>query len=161
MVVPWKGDRRLYIGWMKHLAGWGGWLVFRELVYYPDGHLGLKWVPEIKPHVAPVAYRAGAGEKLVRKFAAEGGSPALVLTVDPATREASFVDDVPTPKFSRTSHAQNIKIGGLRCVDGAYEVKLVAWYDSKADATIFDAEIGGARTMICRRAGKFKEVNGK
>ena len=161
MVVPWKGDRRLYIGWMKHLAGWGGWLVFRELVYYPDGHLGLKWVPEIKPPVAPVAYRAGAGEKLVRKFAAEGGSPALVLTVDPATREASFVDDVPTPKFSRTSHAQNIKIGGLRCVDGAYEVKLVAWYDSKADATIFDAEIGGARTMICRRAGKFKEVNGK
>ena len=52
-------------------------------------------------------------------------------------------------------------IGGLRCVDDAYEVKLVAWYDSKADATIFDAEIGGARTMICRRAGKFKEVSGK
>ena len=161
MVVPWKGDRRLYIGWMKHLAGWGGWLVFRELVYYPDGHLGLKWVPEIKPPVAPVTYRAGAGEKLVRKFAAGGGSPALVLTVDPATREASFADDVPTPKFDRNSHAQNIKIGGLRCVNGPYEVKLVAWYDSKADATIFDAEIGGQRTMICRRAGKFKEASGK
>ena len=97
----------------------------------------------------------------MRTFAAGGGSPALVLTVDPATREASFADDVPTPKFDRNSHAQNIKIGGLRCVNGPYEVKLVAWYDSKADATIFDAEIGGQRTMICRRAGKFKEASGK
>ena len=158
MVVPWKGDRRLYIGWMRHLAGWGGWLVFRELVYFPDGHLGLKWVPEIKPPVAPVTYRAGAGEKFVRRFAAEGDRPALVLTVDPAKREASFADDVPEPKFGPACNAENIRIGGLRRVDGAYEVKLVVWCDSKADATIFDAEIGGARTMICRRAGKFKEA---
>jgi hypothetical protein len=41
-------------------------------------------------------------------------------------------------------------------VSGEYEVRLVVWYDSKADATIFDAEIGGDRTMICRRAGKFR-----
>lgn len=34
------------------------------------------------------------------------------------------------------------------------EHKLV-WHDRKADATIFDAEIGGMRTMICRREGKF------
>jgi len=27
----------------------------------------------------------------------------------------------------------------------------------KADATIFNAEIGGKRTMICRRAGTFSE----
>lgn len=161
MVVPWKGDRRLYIGWMRHLAGWGGWLVFRELVYFPDGHLGLKWVPEIKPPVAPVSYHMGAGEKFVRRFAAEGGRPALVLTVDPAKREASFADDVPEPKFGPACNAENFRIGGLRRVDGAYEVKLVVWYDSKADATIFDAEIGGIRTMICRRAGKFKEASGK
>ena len=158
MVVPWKGDRRLYIGWMRHIAGWGGWLVFRELVYFPDGHLGLKWVPEIKPPVAPVVYRAGAGEKLVRKFASQSGRPTLVLTVDPAKREASFADDVPEPKFGHAHDSDNFKIGGLRCVEGAYKVKLVVWYDSKADATIFDAEIGGTRTMICRRAGKFKEV---
>ena len=161
MVVPWEGDRRLYIGWMRHLAGWGGWLVFRELVYHPDGHLGLRWVPEIKPPVAPISYRVAAGEKFVRKFAAEDGRPALVLTVDPTKREASFADDVPNPKFGPACSSENFKIGGLRCVGGAYEVKLVAWYDSKADATIFDAEIGGARTMICRRAGKFKEASGK
>ena len=161
MVVPWKGDRRLYIGWMRHLAGWGGWLVFRELVFYPDGHLGLKWVPEIKPPVPPVVYRAQAGERLVRKFVAEGNGPALVLTVDPVKREASFIDDVPEPKFSLPHQAENFKIGGLRCVDGPYEVKLVVWHDRKANATIFDAEIGGERTMICRRPGKFREENAK
>ena len=161
MIVPWKGDRRLYIGWMRHLAGWGGWLVFRELVFYPDGHLGLKWVPEIQPPVPPVIYRAQAGERLVRKFVAEGNRPALVLTVDPMRREASFADDVPAPKFALPHQAENFKVGGLRCVAGAYEVKLVVWYDSKADATIFDAEIGGERTMICRRPGKFKAAGGK
>ncbi|MBR4652051.1 MAG: hypothetical protein IKO72_01710 [Kiritimatiellae bacterium] len=158
MVVPWKGDRRLYIGWMRHIDGWGGWLVFRELVFYPDGHLGLKWVPEIKPPVAPVAYRAGTGEKFVRRFASEGGRPTLVLTVDPAKREASFADDVPDPKFGPAHSAENVRIGGLRCLEGAYEVKLVVWYDPKADATIFDSEIGGVRTMICRRAGRFKLI---
>ena len=161
MVVPWKGDRRLYIGWMRHLAGWGGWLVFRELVFYPDGHLGLKWVPEIQPPVPPVIYRAQAGERLVLKFVAEDNRPTLVLTVDPMRREASFADDVPAPKFALPHQAENFKIGGLRCADGAYEVKLVVWHDRKADATIFDAEIGGERTMICRRPGKFKAAGGK
>ena len=63
---------------------------------------------------------------------------------------------MPAPKFDLPHKAENFKIGGLRCIDGAYEVKLVVWYDRKADATIFDAEIGGERTMICRRAGKFR-----
>ena len=97
----------------------------------------------------------------MRKFVAEGNRPALVLTVDPMRREASFADDVPAPKFALPHQAENFKVGGLRCVAGAYEVKLVVWYDSKADATIFDAEIGGERTMICRRPGKFKAAGGK
>ena len=85
----------------------------------------------------------------------------ILLTVDPAKREASFADDVPNPQFGPACSSENFKIGGLRCVDGAYEVKLIVWYDSKADATVFDAEIGGARTMICRRAGKFKTADKK
>ncbi len=42
MVTKWKDNRRLYIGWLNHVHGWGGWLVFREVVAYPDGRLGLK-----------------------------------------------------------------------------------------------------------------------
>ncbi len=155
MVVPWKDDRRLYVGWLRHPAGWGGWLVFRELVAHPDGRLGMKWVPEIEPPVPPLSFRAGAGESFVRKFLREDGGPALVLRVDPAKREAAFFDDADEPVFEDRWKADNVRIGALRCVDGAYGVRLVVWYDRKADATVFDAEIGGGRTLICRRRGRF------
>lgn len=70
----------------------------------------------------------------------------------------SFADDVQNPEFGLPYKAENVRIGGLRGVDGAYEVKVVAWYDPKADVTVFDAEIGAERTMVCRRAGKFAAV---
>lgn len=157
MVAPWKDDRMLYVGWLRHPAGWGGWLVFRELIAYPDGHLGLKWVPEIKLPVPATSYRAGAGQRLALRFAAKDDGHALLLTVDPEKREASFADDIAKPRFDQRWKAGDFKIGGLRCVDGAYEVKVIVWYDPKANATIFDAEIGGGRTMICRRAGRFAD----
>ena len=159
MVVPWKDDRRLYIGWLRHPAGWGGWLVFRELVYYPDGHLGMKWVPEITSPVKPLAFRAKAGEKFTRRFVCEDGGAALVLTVDPAKREASFIDDAAAAKLTAAYKADNFKIGGLRCVDGAYDVRIVVFHDCKASATVFDAEIGGERTLICRRRGRYKPAD--
>ena len=34
------------------------------------------------------------------------------------------------------------------------------YWDKKSNATIFDVEIDGVRTMICRRAGKFKKPGG-
>ena len=49
--------------------------------------------------------------ELIRAFPAEGGRPALVLTVDPAKREASFADDVPNPKFGPACSSENFKIG--------------------------------------------------
>ena len=48
-------------------------------------------------------------------------------------------------------------IGGVRGLDADYEVKVVAYYDAKADATLFDAEVAGQRTLICRREGRFTE----
>ena len=35
-------------GWIQGI-GWGSCLVLRELLHYPDGHLGLRWVPELEP----------------------------------------------------------------------------------------------------------------
>ena len=83
MVTSWKNDRRLYIGWLNHVHGWGGWLVFREVVSYPDGHLGLKWVPEITPPVPPCTYKVAKGARFERRFRPQGTGPALLLTVDP------------------------------------------------------------------------------
>ena len=155
MVATWKGNRRIYIAWLCHTAGWGGWLVFRELVYYPDGRLGMKWVPEIAPPVKPETFHMAAGERFVCRFMPEREGAAVVISVDPQKKEAVFSDYVSKPKFEVAHRAGNFKIGALRCVDGAYDVRLVVWYDRKADATIFDAEIGGERTLIARRSGRF------
>ena len=158
MVVPWQGDRRIYAGWMEHLHGWGGWLVFREVVYYPDGHLGLKWVPEIVPPTPPVAYDVKGGERFTCTFRRQRGGPAVVFAVNPETREMSFADDVDKPVFQqRLCWSGNIKVGGVRGIDKDYRVRLIAHYDAKSDATIFDAEVAGQRTLIVRRAGRYDQ----
>ena len=51
-MAPFAGGRRLTAGWIGH-AGWGGDLLFRELVQFPDGRLGTKFVPEMLPAAGP------------------------------------------------------------------------------------------------------------
>jgi hypothetical protein len=156
MVTSWKGNRRIYIGWMRHLGGWGGWLVFRELVYHPDGRLGMKWVPEIEPPVPPRVFRVKGGEAFSAVFVSESGAPDLRLSVDPAKRTADWKDDAKDAKFTNAYEAMNVRIGAVRGLDADYEVKVIAYYDAKSDATLFDAEIAGGRTLICRRPGKYR-----
>lgn len=47
MVVDMNG-RLIYAGWLGGI-GWGSVIVHRELIQYADGHLGLKWLPELAP----------------------------------------------------------------------------------------------------------------
>ena len=42
------GGRWLMAGWTR-VRGWGGHLVIRELIQYPDGRIGSKWMDEIMP----------------------------------------------------------------------------------------------------------------
>jgi len=42
------GGRFLMSGW-THIRGWGGNLVIRELLQFPDGRIGSKWMDEITP----------------------------------------------------------------------------------------------------------------
>ena len=156
MVAPFDGNRRIMAGWLKYLDDrWGGWLVFRELLQNADGTLGSKWVPEIVPPSPPLTFRVEAGRRFACRFVRSDGCISLVLAVDPAAREASFADDAQGMAFDVPHNAGNFKIGGLRCVGGSYEVKVIVHYDPKAGATVFDAEIGGERTIICRRTGRF------
>ena len=64
---------------------------------------------------------------------------------------------MPGVAVGAANAAQNVRIGGVRGLDADYEVKVVAYYDAKADATLFDAEVAGQRTLICRREGRFTE----
>ncbi len=157
MVAPFAGSRRILAGWLSHPQGWGGWLVFRELIQYPDGTLGQKWVPEIAPPVAPQTFTAQPGEpfRLVFRPASDAG-PALVFAIDPAVREAAFRDDVPEVTWRAAHHAENFRIRHLPVFAAPYAVRVVSHYDRKGEDTIFDVEIGGERTMICRRKGRFR-----
>lgn len=47
MVVNVNG-RLIYAGWLGGI-GWGSVIVHRELIQYSDGHLGIKWLPELAP----------------------------------------------------------------------------------------------------------------
>ncbi|MDR0575479.1 MAG: hypothetical protein LBG96_15920 [Tannerella sp.] len=45
------GGRYIMAGWMP-VRGWGGPLVIRELIQFPDGRIGAKWMDEIIPKTA-------------------------------------------------------------------------------------------------------------
>ena len=157
-VAPFGENRRILAGWLGFLdeAWWGGWLVFRELVQFPDGTLGTKWVPEIAPPSPPATFAAAPDRPLRVAFPREDvGGPALVFALDPAARTASFADDVPDPRFGSLHSANNVRIGNLPAFASDVAVRIVRHWDPKAGATVFDAEIGGVRTLVCRRKGRF------
>ena len=159
MAAPFGENRRILAGWLGFLAPawWGGWLVFRELVQFPDGTLGTKWVPEIVPPSPPETFSASPGRPLRVVFAREDADgPALVFSLDPAARTASFADDVPDAAFSSPHAAENVRIRNLPAFSTDFAVRLVRHWDPKAGATVFDAEIGGLRTLICRRRGRYR-----
>ncbi len=52
MVAAFNDNRRLLAGWTfspSPHGSWGGYLVFRELIQYSDGTLGMKWPKEMIP----------------------------------------------------------------------------------------------------------------
>lgn len=181
MVAPWKGNRRLLIGWINHCAGWGGWLCLRELVQEPDGCLGTKWVKEV-PMPAPVTtYAARPGETLTIAFTGERGED-FAFVLDSAKGKARFVrraadgsfPDVPSLQDLARRHAStygvrrifagrayrpddagDFAITHIRGLDRPFEVKVENYYDRKAGITLVDVEIAGRRTMVTRRRGRF------
>ena len=159
MVAPFGTNRRIMAGWLNHVYGWGGWLVFRELIQNPDGMLGTKWVPEIVPPVSPETFMAQPNQAFRLAFAPESGTgTALTFTIDPAARTATFADDKADAQLEAAHRAGNFRISNLPEFSSAYPVRLVQYWDKKSNATIFDVEIDGLRTMICRRAGKLKNA---
>ncbi len=178
MVAPWSGDRRIMVGWLRHLYGWGGWLVFRELVRHPDGKLGVKWLAETPAPVPPQTFAVTDVTKpFVVRAVAKAGDTDFEFRIDPAEARAQFhfprkgesgarvlttaeFLKVPTDKRSTVigGHASSggaFALGKIRGLDKPFTVKLVQYYDAKSDATIFDVEIAGTQTMITCRAGRF------
>jgi len=76
------GGRFLMASWIP-IHGWGGNLVIRELVQFPDGRIGSKWMKEITPATAkPATLAAKVAETTT--FPADGKSFMLTFKVEPA-----------------------------------------------------------------------------
>ncbi len=78
-----KDGRYLLAGWIP-MAGWGGSLVIHEMIQFPDGRIGTKWMDEIIP--------ATQKERLLAKdikapssFATRASSFLLTFDVEPGT----------------------------------------------------------------------------
>lgn len=76
------GGRFLMAAWIP-IRGWGGNLVIRELVQFPDGRIGSKWMKEIVPETEKPATLAArvAG---TNSFPADSKSFLLTFNVEPA-----------------------------------------------------------------------------
>lgn len=181
MVAPWKNNRRIMAGWISHPCGWGGWLAFHELVQYPDGKLGVRWLPETQPPGPIWTYRQNAGESLRVRFPSMEGAAAVEFRLDASEHRAQWADaatDEPAPRqmtqaeWNASTNETVRKNGGLcpcgawqyavqniRGLDAPFVVRLTACYDAKSGCTIFDAEIAGSRAMLCRRWGRFGKAH--
>lgn len=77
-----SGGRFLMAAWIP-IHGWGGNLIIRELLQFPDGRIGSKWMAEVMPETEP-------GRTLTTKisetttFPADGKSALLTFEVRPA-----------------------------------------------------------------------------
>ena len=65
------------------IRGWGGPLILRELMQFPDGRIGSKWMNEIMPETQTPATLASAVAETTT-FPAENKSFMLVFNVQPA-----------------------------------------------------------------------------
>jgi hypothetical protein len=71
-----SGGRYLMAAWIP-IRGWGGPLVIRELIQFPDGRVGSKWMKEITPQTGTPGTLAAS---MTTTTATPAGSGAFMLT---------------------------------------------------------------------------------
>ncbi len=82
------GNRFLMAGWMG-IRGWGGPLIIHEMVQFPDGRIGTKWMEEITPETGkPATLTSKLTETAT--FPAEHESFMLTFRVHPAKKGGRF-----------------------------------------------------------------------
>lgn len=174
------GGRCLMAGWVGVNRHWGGPLVIRELLQYPDGHLGSRFMPELMPAVvgrprslgrrvlpeAPLFAQADE-ESFLLTFTVEPQSDALVeldflsadgndscnWMLDLSSREARFGEGRTLREGGSPHQAGDYAIGNLPGLDAPFGVRIVLRGEAKLGGSLIDVEIAGQRTMISHRGG--------
>lgn len=109
-----NNGRFLEAGWFGFTGHFGGPLVLRELVQFPDGRIGSKWMPEVTPETEqPVALAATVTGTATHAVAA--GSFMLVFTVQPAeARKGKLGISFLPEKDAQPSCELQIRLDDLR-----------------------------------------------
>lgn len=82
------GGRFLMAGWME-MRGWGGPFIIHELIQFPDGRIGSKWMDEITPKTeSPKTLAKKISDTIT--FSAEHESFMLTFRVHPVKRGAKL-----------------------------------------------------------------------
>ena len=174
------GDGRyLSAGWVKVNGHWGGPLVVRELIQYPDGVIGSKFMPEMMPvtlNAQKLADKVDSGASFkaaCRSFlltfnvepTAEGTLGMKFGSVERAFRwdlnvaecRAQFSDDGSRQNSLREGgypyNAWNYAIENIRGLDKPFTVRIIVKGEPKWGGALIDVEIAGQRTMITDRYG--------
>lgn len=165
--------RHLMAGWVEMNRHWGGPLVVRELVQYPDGRIGSKFMEELMP--APSSLPRGretnllssqksylltfevepetAGGQLKLNFSSTATQKACIWTLDTRERTARFGDGRSLREGGQPQHATDYAIENLRGINKPFTVRMIILNNPKFDGTLIDVEIAGQRTMISHREG--------
>ena len=135
MVAEYKNNRRILAGFTGRL--YGGYLVFRELIQFADGTLGMKWPDEMKPPVK---------EKINPIILVHGHSiPGNSISIEADSQQWAMIDDLPpsmhlslifTPKKG-TSHIciAGLDDNGNGCIQSFMVLRgRVQWSTAQGDA---------------------------
>ena len=179
--------RYLMAGWVMVNDHWGGPLVIRELLQYPDGTIGSKFMPEMMPLTSRGRLLArsigdnGLGaQTLCHSFvltfdvepAAEGqlslcfgtGERSCLWDLNAAAARAQFSNDGSAQKSIREGgaphYAGNYAIENIQGLDEPFTVRVVVRGEPKWGGSLVDVEIAGQRTMITHRPGLVVESLG-
>lgn len=150
--------RFLMAGWVG-VRGWGGILAIRELIQYPDGRIGSKWMKEITPETEQPKTLA---VRIAETTTFPADSKPFLLTFDVVPAETNqgkfFVSFLPgdgeqgqrelqinlADRFAHFARPLKNLIG----VDQPFTVRVMVKGDDKLGGTLFDTEIAGQRTAI-------------
>jgi hypothetical protein len=175
-----RGGRYLMAGWVP-IRGWGGALVIRELIQYPDGRIGSKWLRELLPptakpkrpadsiaagnrceiasrsflltfQVTPSSETGRLGVLFLPGSAERGGCE---LQIRPKDRRAQFGPALPSgfagPEKSLREGGGPHAIENLVGVERPFTVRVIVKSDEKLGGSLIDCEVAGQRTLIAYR----------
>lgn len=174
--------RHLMAGWVQVNRHWGGALVIRELIQYPDGRIGSRFMPELMPATKGRSRRltADVPDGSIFQAATEARSFLLTFnvipqqegqgrvtldftgdhsdepcqwTLDLAKREARFGEGRTLHFGGQPHQAGDYAIGNLRGTDEPFTIRMIIRGEPKLGGSLIDTEIAGQRTMICHRSG--------